>query len=399
MIANYINSFTSVFRNNLRKLVPLALVYSWLELSQDIFLSPNSFLAETSNVTFYSQKWMHLLSRQLTELSKLVMMIMTGYFIYGILSDYLSSKEHEVSRLPWFVFFLIWILYTRSNNFNNYFAQTPFWLLLGLLGLVLIVIRLVIKHLTPNQKFILILLTTYLTYSLGNFLAAHLTSSPDLLVQTATLSLLGMGPTHLTMIFAWTSLAIFLQNFGFLVPFILQTPSLDLSTTTDNLNATLTEHVTTIPHLFTFYTLRDSFAMLGGLGMILPLLIAVLIESKKLNKSYHFKLSLICLVPVLCDQQLAFLLGLPIILEPVLLIPMILVSLGAEAIGALFLWLKWLHPAVYSVPVGTPNLLMGFLASNGDWRYFIVIGIILVVSVLIYLPFIKRAFQREALYD
>lgn len=45
---------------------------------------------------------------------------------------------------------------------------------------------------------------------------------------------------------------------------------------------------------------------------------------------------------------------------------MVIVTIGAEAIGALLLTLKWINPTVY----GPPSLIFGFLASNGDWRYF-----------------------------
>ena len=42
---------------------------------------------------------------------------------------------------------------------------------------------------------------------------------------------------------------------------------------------------------------------------------------------------------------------------------------------------------------------LGFLASNGDWRYLLVTIIILVISVMIYLPFVKIVLFREVLNE
>ena len=71
----------------------------------------------------------------------------------------------------------------------------------------------------------------------------------------------------------------------------------------------------------------------------------------------------------------------------------------AEALGAICLSLGFLKPAIYDVPAGTPNLLFGFLASNGDWRYLLVVGVILVVSAGIYYPFVRKILKREACHE
>lgn len=106
--------------------------------------------------------------------------------------------------------------------------------------------------------------------------------------------------------------------------------------------------------------------MFGCLGMILPMLFAIILYARKHKNKKLLKLGQLPLIPIIVDQPLALILGLPIILESILLIPMVIVTIGAEAIGALLLTLKWINPTVY----GPPSLIFGFLASNGDWRYF-----------------------------
>ncbi|KKF40558.1 hypothetical protein AF63_07255 [Streptococcus uberis Ab71] len=123
--------------------------------------------------------------------------------------------------------------------------------------------------------------------------------------------------------------------------------------------------------------------MFGCLGMILPMLFAIILYARKHKNKKLLKLGHLPLIPIIVDQPLALILGLPIILESILLIPMVIVTIGAEAIGALLLTLKWINPTV----CGPPSLIFGFLASNGDWRYFFAVSLILVLSTLVYFPF------------
>jgi len=48
-------------------------------------------------------------------------------------------------------------------------------------------------------------------------------------------------------------------------------------------------------------------------------------------------------------------------------------------------------PVVYSVPSSTPGPLIAFLGTNGNWVALIVSMICLVVSTLIYIPFVKMS--------
>ena len=139
--------------------------------------------------------------------------------------------------------------------------------------------------------------------------------------------------------------------------------------------------------------------MFGGVGLILALAIAVFIESRRRSYPPYRRLALWTMIPIIFDQNLPFLLGLPVILQPILLLPMVVTTLIAEGLGALCLQLGWLGPSVYTVPNGTPSLLFGFLASNGDWRYLLVTLVILVLSVLIYLPFVKIALSKEVAHE
>ena len=78
---------------------------------------------------------------------------------------------------------------------------------------------------------------------------------------------------------------------------------------------------------------------------------------------------------------------------------MIVSTVLTELLGALALSLHLLNPAVYATPVGTPSILFGFLASNGDWRYLVFTLALLVMSIFIYRPFVTLAFRKEEKQD
>jgi len=47
------------------------------------------------------------------------------------------------------------------------------------------------------------------------------------------------------------------------------------------------------------------------------------------------------------------------------------------------------YPAGIAVPWTVPSFFSGFLATNGDWRAIILQGANILVSALIYWPFLK----------
>jgi PTS system cellobiose-specific IIC component len=85
--------------------------------------------------------------------------------------------------------------------------------------------------------------------------------------------------------------------------------------------------------------------------------------------------------------------GLPIILNPLLIIPFILTGIW----GATFAWIMvaigWVTVPYVVIPLITPPIIAGFLATGGDWRSIPVQIVVLVGAFLIWYPFI-RAWER-----
>lgn len=158
-----------------------------------------------------------------------------------------------------------------------------------------------------------------------------------------------------------------------------------------------TEGLANIPYPETWTVLNDTFANMGGSGMTLGLIIAIFIASRRPEYKEMTKLAF---VPGIFNINEPLMFGLPIVLNPILIIPFILTPMVNIMIGYLSTVVFKIIPSpAISVPWTTPGPLIPFLATGGN-VLALVIGIIcLIISVLIYLPFViasNRVAEEEA---
>ena len=143
----------------------------------------------------------------------------------------------------------------------------------------------------------------------------------------------------------------------------------------------------------------NQFALFGGSGCTLCLVIAVLLFSHDKSSKDIIKMASI---PSIFNINEPIIFGYPIVFNlpmfiPFLLTPTIgmLISYGDTALGLM-------NPCVAMVPWTTPVFISGFLATGGDWRAIVVQAIILVIGVALYLPFMKiseRVAAKQAALD
>ncbi|MBP1203369.1 EAL domain-containing protein (putative c-di-GMP-specific phosphodiesterase class I)/cellobiose-specific phosphotransferase system component IIC [Duganella sp. 1411] len=138
--------------------------------------------------------------------------------------------------------------------------------------------------------------------------------------------------------------------------------------------------------------LIDVFGLLGGSGATLGLVVALLIVARE---GPFRRLALVSVVPSFFNVSELLIFGLPIALNPVfwwpfLLAPLLLTLLGLTAVHSGFIALY-----DFTVPWTTPPFLSGYLLTH-SWRGAAVQGLGLVVSTLIYLPFVRKAEARRA---
>ncbi len=152
-----------------------------------------------------------------------------------------------------------------------------------------------------------------------------------------------------------------------------------------------------LPHIFT-KTMLDSFVFMGGSGCTLSLTLALLLFGKHRAQK---RLAVISLVPGIFNINEILLFGLPVVLNPTMLIPFLLlpplltiISYGAIAMGLI-------PPTAAAVDWTTPVLLSGYL-STGSPRGIALQLFNLAIGVAFYAPFIlasekvKRENIKEA---
>lgn len=155
-------------------------------------------------------------------------------------------------------------------------------------------------------------------------------------------------------------------------------------------NMTAYEQGLPIPNIITM-PFWDVYMSIGGSGITLALLIAIMIASRREDMKEITKLSL---VPGLFNINEPVIFGLPIMLNPLMAIPFIVTPLTTGTIGYFSTLLGFAGKAVIMVPWTTPPIINAYLSTGGSIGAVATQIICIVVAIMIYLPFVKIANKR-----
>ena len=144
------------------------------------------------------------------------------------------------------------------------------------------------------------------------------------------------------------------------------------------------KHGAEIPNVLNL-TMLQMFAEWGGSGVTLGLVIAIFIFGKREDNRAIATLSI---VPGLFNINETVTFGIPLVLNPILGIPFILAPVVCIFIGWLLVTIGFCPKIVIEVPWTMPPLLLGFLATGGNFMGAVSQVIVIVVSTLIYIPFV-----------
>ncbi len=138
-------------------------------------------------------------------------------------------------------------------------------------------------------------------------------------------------------------------------------------------------------------TIFNGWLNVGGLGMTLPLVVFACLSKSKRLKSIGRTI----LVPTIFNINEPTVYGLPIAMNPVLMIPMWIVSFICPTIVYFVLKAGLVAiPAQYYQMSFLPTGINSFFVSN-DWKGFILWAVVAAVSFLIYYPFFKAYEKME----
>ncbi|MBM6614769.1 PTS sugar transporter subunit IIC [Desemzia sp. RIT804] len=132
----------------------------------------------------------------------------------------------------------------------------------------------------------------------------------------------------------------------------------------------------------------DSFVNLGGTGATLGLIIAIFIFGRR-NKAYKVVTGL-STAPGIFNINEPMMFGLPIVLNPIMFIPFILTPVTLVLVAYTATRLGLVPAAVTMPPWVTPPIIGGVLATQSI-AGGVLAAVNLVISVLIYAPFVKIA--------
>lgn len=141
----------------------------------------------------------------------------------------------------------------------------------------------------------------------------------------------------------------------------------------------------------TWGSINDAFGNTGGSGATLGLIIAIFLVAR--SDKTQSTIAKLALAPGLFNINEPLMFGLPIVMNPIYAIPFILSPICCNIIGYLCtIVFKIIPPATLDIGWTTPGFLIPFLGSGGTNYFSLVIGLLcVVVSTLIYLPFVKAA--------
>lgn len=140
-----------------------------------------------------------------------------------------------------------------------------------------------------------------------------------------------------------------------------------------------------IPHIINVSQVQ-TYALMGGSGSTICLLIATFLVSRNAASRNVSKLAL---VPSVFNINEPVLFGYPIVYNISMAIPFVAVPSLGILISYMATTFGLMSPSVIQVPWTTPIFANAFLSTGGDWRAIFVQAVILVVGVLVYIPFIK----------
>ena len=135
-----------------------------------------------------------------------------------------------------------------------------------------------------------------------------------------------------------------------------------------------------------------SFVVVGGGGITLSLLIAILIFSKRED---HKSIAKFSLIPGICGINEPVVFGLPLVLNPIFAIPFILNSVIAAFIAVVATNIGFLTCGVLDCPPGLPVFVTGFISYG--IHGIIVQAIILIVTYIIWVPFVLMSNKQAKL--
>ncbi len=128
------------------------------------------------------------------------------------------------------------------------------------------------------------------------------------------------------------------------------------------------------------------FIWIGGSGCTIGLVVALAFFAKS---AYGKQLGRAALVPGIFNINEPIIFGAPIVLNPTLIIPFIITPLVTATLAWMATSVGLVSKVVVTAPWTLPGPIGAFMATGGDWKAAVLNIICIIISVVIYYPFVK----------
>lgn len=142
------------------------------------------------------------------------------------------------------------------------------------------------------------------------------------------------------------------------------------------------------PDLYLNMNIINVYALMGGSGCTLALLIATFIWGKWQPSKEIAKLGIL---PSIFNINEPVIYGYPIVFNIPLMVPFVLCTALGIIISYFATVAGLVNPTCIQVPWTTPIIASGLLSTGGDWRAAVLQVLLLALFVVIYLPFMKAS--------
>ena len=134
------------------------------------------------------------------------------------------------------------------------------------------------------------------------------------------------------------------------------------------------------------------FIWIGGSGCTIGLAILLAFTAKS---KYASKLGKAIITPSIFNINEPVIFGVPIVLNPTLIIPFILTPMACATIAWFATRLGFVSAVTITAPWTLPGPIGAYLATGGDWRAAVLNCLLIVLSVVMYYPFVKIYDKNE----
>jgi len=132
----------------------------------------------------------------------------------------------------------------------------------------------------------------------------------------------------------------------------------------------------------------DTYMSLGGSGCTIGLVIAIFLFSRRGDYRAIAKLEV---APAIFEINEPMTFGLPIVLNPLLVVPFIITPLATGTFAWIMTKIGFAGVCVYAMPWTTPPILSAWLSTGGSIGAIITQIICIAMSIAIYMPFVILA--------